>query len=87
MATVLIQKKRKNIDLSEDVIRKLSVMAAAKGKSLKAYIESLAIREAGKIDLEIKPNSITLKAIDEIERGDELETLDVDNFKNFAKAL
>ena len=33
--------KRKNIDLPEDTLRKLSLMAVAQGKSLKAYIEQL----------------------------------------------
>lgn len=38
--------KRKLIDLPEDTFRNLSIMAAAEGKSLKAYIESLLISEA-----------------------------------------
>lgn len=38
--------KRKLIDLPEETFRNLSIMAAAEGKSLKAYIESLLISEA-----------------------------------------
>ena len=38
--------KRKLIDIPEDTFRNLSIMAAAEGKSLKSYIESLLISEA-----------------------------------------
>ncbi len=38
--------KRKLIDLPEDTFRNLSILAAAEGKSLKSYIESLLISEA-----------------------------------------
>ena len=33
MATMAIEKKRKNIDLSVDTLKKLSIMAASQGKS------------------------------------------------------
>jgi hypothetical protein len=39
-------KKRKNIDIPEDTFRALSVLAAANGKNLKAYIETVLIDEA-----------------------------------------
>ena len=39
-------KKRKNIDLTEDTFRALSVLAAANGKNLKAYIEIILNNEA-----------------------------------------
>jgi hypothetical protein len=39
-------KKRKNIDLPEDTFRALSILAAANGKNLKAFIESLLNDEA-----------------------------------------
>jgi hypothetical protein len=38
--------KRKIIDIPEDTFRKLSIMAAAEGKSLKAFIEGLLIDQA-----------------------------------------
>ena len=38
--------KRKNIDLPVDILQKLSVMAENHGKSLKAYIEGILIKEA-----------------------------------------
>ena len=38
--------KRKNIDLPVDTLKKLSLMAVAQGKSLKAYIEQVLISKA-----------------------------------------
>ncbi len=45
-AITLANKKRKNIDLSEDTFRALSVLASANGKNLKAYIETILDYEA-----------------------------------------
>lgn len=39
-------KKRKNIDLSENTFRALSVLASANGKNLKAFIETILDDEA-----------------------------------------
>ncbi|KAA6303720.1 MAG: hypothetical protein EZS26_000271 [Candidatus Ordinivivax streblomastigis] len=46
MITQTVQKKRKNIDLPLDAFRSLSIKAAAEGKNLKVFIESLLILEA-----------------------------------------
>jgi len=47
MSTIALgKKKRKNIDLTEDTFRALSVLAAANGKNLKAYIEIILNNEA-----------------------------------------
>ena len=48
--------KRKNIDLPVEVLQKLSVMAVAQGRSLKAYIEQLLIAKANSISIEIHEN-------------------------------
>lgn len=37
MATIAIEKKRKNIDLSVDTLKKLSLMAASQGKMRKGF--------------------------------------------------
>ena len=42
----IMTKKRKNIDLPEKTFRSLSVLAAANGKNLKAYIENVLEEEA-----------------------------------------
>ena len=41
-----ISAKRKLIDIPDDTFRKLSIMAAAEGSSLKSFIENLLITEA-----------------------------------------
>jgi hypothetical protein len=46
MATQVLQKKRKNIDLPLDTFRNLSIRAAAEGHNLKSYIENILIAEA-----------------------------------------
>jgi len=45
-----ISAKRKLIDIPEETFRKLSIMAAAEGNSLKAFIENLLITEASFIN-------------------------------------
>lgn len=52
----LSTKKRKNIDLPLDTFRNLSILAAAHGKSLKAYIENILISEANMINKKIAEN-------------------------------
>ena len=48
--------KRKIIDLPVETFQKLSLMAVAQGKSLKAYIESELIAKANSISIEVKEN-------------------------------
>jgi hypothetical protein len=48
--------KRKNIDLPVDTLQKLSLMAVAQGRSLKAYIEHLLIAKANSITLQVTSN-------------------------------
>ena len=47
---------RKIIDLPVETFQKLSLMAVAQGKSLKAYIESELIAKANNISVEVKEN-------------------------------
>lgn len=46
MSTTLTQRKRKSIDLPMETIQKLSAMAVANGKTLKAFIEDTVISAA-----------------------------------------
>ena len=46
MHTIIIEKKRKNIDIPIDTFRNLSLRAVAEGKNLKSYIENLLVMEA-----------------------------------------
>jgi type IV pilus biogenesis protein CpaD/CtpE len=53
MATKVLQKKRKNIDLPEATLQKLSIMAASQGKSLKVFIENILVSKADTLQIEI----------------------------------
>ena len=48
--------KRKNIDLPVEVLQKLSLMAVAQGRSLKAYIKQILINKANSISIEVHEN-------------------------------
>ncbi len=68
-----------------EAFTKLSILASAQGKSLKAYIENLLISKADSLKIEISPNpspsgdpwfddpenlAIVKQGIEEIKRGD-----------------
>ena len=46
MDTLVVERKRKNIDIPMPAFRKLSVRAAAEGRSLKSFIENLLVAES-----------------------------------------
>ena len=46
METLVVEKKRKNIDIPIHTFRNLSVRAASEGQSLKSFIENLLVMEA-----------------------------------------
>ena len=56
MTTLAFEKKRKNIDLPVETLKKLSIMAAAQGKILKAFIEHLIMAKAESLEIEITTN-------------------------------
>lgn len=53
MATIALEKKRKNIDLPVDTLQKLSIMAVSQGKSVKAFIEHILVSKANTLEIEI----------------------------------
>ena len=50
MGATTVKKKRKLIDLSPEVERMLSILAASQGKNLKAYIESVLEQQAQEVN-------------------------------------
>ena len=56
METALLNKRRKNIDLPNETIQKLSVLAASQGKSLKSFIERILIDKAAGVKIEVSEN-------------------------------
>ena len=56
MATITVEKRRKNIDLPIETLQKLSIMAASQGKSLKAFIENVLVTKAEGLSVEVSTN-------------------------------
>jgi hypothetical protein len=50
MGALVIEKKRKNIDIPIDTFRNLSVRAVSEGRSLKSFIENLLVQEANTLN-------------------------------------
>ena len=46
MDALVVERKRKNIDIPIDTFRSLSIRAVSEGKSLKSFIENLLVIEA-----------------------------------------
>jgi predicted CopG family antitoxin len=46
MDTLVVEKKKKNIDIPINIFQNLSMRAVSEGKSLKSYIENLLVMEA-----------------------------------------
>ena len=49
MEALIVEKKRKNIDIPIDVFQYLSIRAVSEGRSLKSFIENLLIMEANAV--------------------------------------
>ena len=64
------------------MLRKMQLEARKENRSLNNFVESKLM------DLMYsQPNETTLSAMKEAESGTELETLDLDNFKDYVKSL
>ena len=58
----IVEKRRKNIDIPLDILRNLSIRAAAEGRSVKAFIENVLILEANSLtDEEIYRKLVSAK--------------------------
>ena len=49
MDTLVVARKRKNIDIPVDVFQNLSMRAVSEGRSLKSFIENLLVMEANAV--------------------------------------
>ncbi len=68
--------------LKTSLIERLKQEAKRENRSLNNYVETLLMDATYR-----KPNAETLAAIEEARSGKELETLDVDHFKEFVASL
>ena len=75
-------RKQTSFRLNSELIENLRKEAKRHNRSLNNYVESILMAFMAE-----KPNDITLAAMKEAERGDNLETLDLDNFKSFIDSL
>lgn len=69
--------------LSNDLIEKLKSEAKKHNRSLNNLVESVLIAFVS----HNKPNETTLAAMREAENPENLETLDLDNFRSFVESL
>jgi len=49
MGALVVEKKRKNIDIPIDIFQNLSIRAVSEGRSLKSFIENLLVMEANEV--------------------------------------
>ena len=82
MKATIAAKKITTFRLSEDLLERLKVLAKRENRSLNNFVEYTLMEVAYN-----EPNEETLAAMKEAVSGDELETLDVDNFRSFVKSL
>ena len=81
MSTTAIRKQT-SFRLNSELIDNLRKEAKRHNRSLNNYVESILMAFMAE-----KPNDITLSAMKEAENSDNLETLDMDNFRTFVDSL
>lgn len=82
MNTVSPVRKQTSFRLSEELISRLQIEAKRHNRSLNNLVESVLMAfVAG------RPNKTTLAAMNEAETSDNLETLDLGNFRSFIDSL
>jgi hypothetical protein len=77
-----VEKKQTAFRLNADLLDKLKKEARKRNRSLSNYVECILMESVYH-----EPNETTLAAMKEAESGKELETLDLDNFKNYVSSL
>ena len=77
-----IIRKQTSFRLREDLLEVLQREAKKANRSLNNFVES-TLMDA----MYSQPNEETLNAMKEAESGEELETLDLANFKDYVKSL
>ncbi len=75
-------RKQTSFRLSEDLLARLQQEAKRHNRSLNNLVESVLMAFVAD-----KPNKTTLAAMREAETSDNLETLDLNNFRSFVDSL
>ena len=82
MNTTSVTRKQTSFRLSENLLERLQIEAKKHNRSLNNLVESVLLAFVSE-----KPNKTTLDAMKEAETSDNLETLDLSNFRNFVDSL
>lgn len=77
-----VERKQTSFRLRTDLLERLHVVAKEGNRSLNNFVESTLMDIIYR-----KPNATTLKAMCEAESGEELETVDLKNFKDYVASL
>ena len=82
MSTATTLRKQTSFRLSADLLNQLQEEAKRHNRSLNNLVESVLMAFVSK-----SPNKITLAAMKEAETSDNLETLDIADFRKFVDSL
>lgn len=82
MNTASITRKQTSFRLSEDLLSRLQAEAKRHNRSLNNLVESVLMAFVSS-----HPNKTTLAAMKEAETSDNLETIDMKEFRNFVDSL
>ncbi len=82
MNTSSVTRKQTSFRLSDNLLKRLRIEAKKHNRSLNNLVESVLLAFVSE-----KPNKTTLSAMKEAETSDNLETLDLSNFRNFVDSL
>ncbi len=82
MNTVSPVRKQTSFRLSEELISRLQIEAKRHNRSLNNLVESVLMAFVAD-----RPNKTTLAAMKEAETSDNLETIDLGNFRSFIDCL
>ncbi len=82
MNSTSITRKQTSFRLSENLLQRLQIEAKKHNRSLNNLVESVLLAFVSE-----QPNKTTLAAMKEAETSDNLETLDLSNFRNFVDSL
>ena len=77
-----IVRRQTSFRLSEDLLERLKIEASKVNRSLNNFVENALMEMVYK-----RPNQTTKDAIKEAQSGEDLETLDLDNFKEYVAKL
>ncbi|MDH6358917.1 toxin-antitoxin system protein [Parabacteroides sp. PF5-9] len=78
----IVERKQTSFRLRTDLLERLQVVAKNENRSLNNFVESALMDIIYR-----KPNATTLEAMKEAESGKELDTLPLNNFKDYVEGL